>query len=452
MKVSRTAAVLCAIAVTAAASASADVKTETEAGNNSNKNGRALRGGADHGPKTAKKKPQETKKRALKAKDEASTDEGTTGTGGENRAFTTGATASTRYNNQAVASTYQQGSNAGYGNNKYGYLDRYEQSLTAEQLERLRNPGAAAAAATGSDDEEDVGGTEQPAQARPVPTTVASPARPVTTASSSYQYTQTAATKPQQPVPNTVYVSAPELNRASEAGPAAGALNRNPLEAEAPIQEYDETTGYGVVGSSSTNANSNAGANTNTNSNGGALNRQQPVPAVQTTAWKPITQDVWVEHHVPGVPTRPAWDTGDSAATWSNNANKPSNAGGTSAASANSAGSYVPNRNPSANAAASNRIPVADAPCDGTNTSKSPSPGIEHVFSNRWDRFVGWGSCANTRSDCPPGECCFASDWGAACIPFSEICEPGETPGSGDCPYPWMTSDRCLCGGDDPLL
>lgn len=450
MKVSRTAAVLCAIAVTAA-SASADVKTE--AGKNSNKNGqRALRGGADQG-KTAKKKHPETKKRALKAKDEASSDEATgTGTGGENRAFTTGATASTRYNNQAVASTYQQGSNAGYGNNKYGYLDRYEQYLTPEQLERLRNPGAAAAAATGSDDEEDVGGTEQPVQTRPVPTTVASPARPVTTASSSYQYTQTAATEPQQQVPNTVYVSAPELNRASEAGPAAGALNRNPLEAEAPIQEYDETTGYGVVGSSS-NANANSNANVaNTNSNGGALNRQQPVPAVQTTAWKPITQDVWVEHHVPGVPTRPAWDTGDSAATWSNNANKPSNAGGTSAASANSAGSYVPNRNPSANAAASNRIPVADAPCDGTNTAKSPSPGIEHVFSNRWDRFVGWGSCANTRSDCPPGECCFASDWGAACIPFSEICEPGETPGSGDCPYPWMTSDRCLCGGDDPLL
>ena len=446
MKVSRTAAVLCAIAVTAAASASADVKTETEAGNNSNKNGRALRGGADHGPKTAKKKPQETKKRALKAKDEASTDEGTTGTGGENRAFATGATASTSYNNQAVASTYQQGSNAGYGNNKYGYLDRYEQYLTPEQLERLRNPGAAAAAAAaaGSDDEEDVGGTEQPAQARPVPTTVASPARPVTTASSSYQYTQTAATKPQQPVPNTVYVSAPELNRASEAGPAAGALNRNPLEAEAPIQEYDETTGYGVVGSSSTNA--------NFNTNGGALNRQQPVPAVQTTAWKPITQDVWVEHHVPGVPTRPAWDTGDSAATWSNNANKPSNAGGTSAASANSAGSYVPNRNPSTNAAASNRIPVADAPCDGTNTAKSPSPGIEHIFRNPGI----WGSCANTQSDCPPGECCFGgSGFGGgagACIPFSEICEPGETPGSGDCPYPWMTSDRCLCGGDDPLL
>ena len=446
MKVSRTAAVLCAVAV-ASVSASANVKTETEAGNN--KNGRALRGGADHG-KTAKKKHPETKKRALKAKDEASSDEAT-GTGGENRAFTTGATASTRYNNQAVASTYQQGSNAGYGNNKYGYLDRYEQYLTPEQLERLRNPGAAAAAAAGSDDEEDVGGTEQPAQARPVPTTaVASPARPVPTASSSY--TQTAATEPQ--VPNTVYVSAPELNRMSEAGPGADALNRNPLEAEAPIQEYDETTGYGVVGSSSSsNANSNANG-ANTNSNGGALNRQQPVPAVQTTAWKPITQDVWVEHHVPGVPTRPAWDTGDSAATWSNNAgaNKPSNAGGTSAASANSAGAYVPNRNPSVNAAASNRIPVVDAPCDGTNTSKSPSPGIEHIFRNPGI----WGSCANTQSDCPPGECCFGgSGFGGgagACIPFSEICEPGETPGSGDCPYPWMTSDRCLCGGDDPLL
>ena len=134
MKVSRTAAVLCAVAV-ASVSASANVKTETEAGNN--KNGRALRGGADHG-KTAKKKHPETKKRALKAKDEASSDEAT-GTGGENRAFTTGATASTSYNNQAVASTYQQGSNAGYGNNKYGYLDRYEQYLTPEQLQAMQS-------------------------------------------------------------------------------------------------------------------------------------------------------------------------------------------------------------------------------------------------------------------------------------------------------------------------
>ena len=428
MKVSRTAAVLCAVAV-ASVSASADVKTEavtteTEAGNKHDNN-RALRGGADHG-KTAKKKPQETKKRALKAKDEASSDEGT---GGENRAFTTGP-ASTSYNNQAVASTYQQGSNNAYANNKYGYLDRYAGYLTQEQLEKLRNPGSASAS---SDDpveaETNVGGTEAA-----VPTTVASPARPVTTASSSY--TQTAATAPAS---NTAYVSAPELNRMSDADSNADALNRN-HEAEAPIANYDATTGYGVVGSSS---------NANTNSNAG----QQPVPSVQTTAWKPITQDTWVEHYVPGVPQRPAWDTGDSASTW---ANKPSNAGGTSSASANAHGSYspFPNRNPSTNEAASNRIPVEDAPCDGTNTSKSPSRGIQSIFENPWGPG-GWGSCATTQAGCRPGECCLyhPTFGGGACVPFSEICEVGETPGTGDCPYPWMTSDKCLCGGgsDDPL-
>ena len=48
--------------------------------------------------------------------------------------------------------------------------------------------------------------------------------------------------------PAATAVSAPELNRMSDAGSNADALNRN-HEAEAPIANYDETTGYGVVGS-----------------------------------------------------------------------------------------------------------------------------------------------------------------------------------------------------------
>jgi hypothetical protein len=105
--------------------------------------------------------------------------------------------------------------------------------------------------------------------------------------------------------------------------------------------------------------------------------------------------------------------------------------------------------------AASNRIPVEDAPCDGTNTAKSPSQGIQYIFEHPWGPG-GWGSCTTTQQGCPPGECCLyhPTFGGGACVPFSEICEVGETPGTGDCPYPWMTSDKCLCGGgsDDPLL
>ena len=89
-------------------------------------------------------------------------------------------------------------------------------------------------------------------------------------------------------------------------------------------------------------------------------------------------------------------------------------------------------------------ISATSAPCDGANPSAAPSQGIQHVFEDAL-----WGTCSTTENGCNPGSCClFHPTFNrGACVPFAEICEPGEQPGEGDCPYPWMTSNLCRCAG-----
>mmetsp|Transcript_13618 Transcript_13618/g.39023 ORF Transcript_13618/g.39023 Transcript_13618/m.39023 type:complete len:391 (+) Transcript_13618:482-1654(+) len=342
--------------------------------------------------------------------------------------------------NQAAAGG--NGNNTPYVNNKYDYLDRYSAYLTPEQLQRLRtNPGNPS---TAEQDETDVGGTEEA-----IITTA--PARPAATTTAT---TTTVTGTPYVPSLNRQDDGADEdfnsnedldldLNRMSDATGTANAandpdaaLNRG-FEPEAPVAGYNPETGYGTTGTG-------GDANANANASGGALDAARPI--VQTTAWKPIQEDVWVEHYVPGV------GVGVGANSNPSNAN-PSNTGGGSASAAfpnrNPSVNTNPNGNPNANPNASNRIPATSGPCNGANPTAPPSLGIQHAFEN-----VLWGSCTTTEGGCAPGDCCLyhPTFGGGACVPYDEICEPGETPGgaNGGCPYGWMTSDRCLCGGGLP--
>lgn len=454
MKVSRTAAVLvgcCALAATAdvvgAARTGKPGKMETASDIEStgaadkhpnqaqkkkragNRN-RALRGGhaghanaraataqngktaKTHGDRTKKnaRNNKHKKKRSLKSSKGAG---GNAGGNGNNRAFTT----PTANGGQAVDSTP-------YVNNKYDYLDRYSAYLTPEQLQKLRTNTPAVPPA---DQETNVGGAEE---AVVVSTPAGSVSRPAgTTIPSSYSssYTQTAAV--QQGPATTPYVSTllnrqdfgDDSNDDNERGyDATGtgnaeALNRG-FEAEAPIAGYNPATGYGSTGTN--------GGNGNANANGSGALDATTRPIVQTTEWRPIDKSVWVEHYVPGV------------------GNGPNNSNGATTSS-------FPNRNPSLStgggSANANRIPATAAPCNGANPTAAPSQGIQHVFENTL-----WGTCSTTEDGCQPGSCCLFHPTfnGGACVPFAEICEPGEQPGEGDCPYPWMTSNRCRCAGN----
>lgn len=464
MKVSHTAAVLVGCSVLAATS-TADVpvgaagtggkpgKMETAsdmeptavsggaAGKKKRAGSRALRGGhagparaADaEGGKTAKthggidRTKTNRKKRSLKSSKSSSPGNGggggNGGGNGDNRAYTAAA------NGQMV-------DNTPYVNYKYDYLDRYSAYLTPEQLQKLRTTTTNNNTPP-RDQETNVGGAEEAAFI------ATAPAGTTATATSSHSsHTQTAAVQQSGPA-TTPYVST--LNRQDGGQPDdsndnergydatasgnADALNRGfEAEAEAPIAGYDPSTGYGSTGSNGGTGNANA--NTNGNGSGALDTSSTPArPIVQTTEWRPIDKSVWVEHYVPGVGSGP------------NNSNNN-----------NGATTTFPNRNPSLSTGGgsansnltANRISASSAPCDGANPTASPSQGIQHVFE-----YTLWGTCSTTENGCRPGSCCLfhPTFHRGACVPFTEICESGERPGQGDCPYPWMTSNLCRCAG-----
>ena len=415
-----------------AAAASDEIEAVSSTGNHEAKKKkraghRALRGGDAEAAKAAKKHnaKKNQKKRSLKAEKGAPPPPPPAN---ENRAYTYTTAAAANNNNNKKQQQQQQAANnanAPYVNNKYDYLDRYSAYLTPKQLEQLRNNNPPAPPASNQNQETNVGGAESDDYDAVV----------VSAPSYSSSYTQTAAVQqPQRPVQQqqqrpaatttTPYVSTLDLNRGSDAnGEGQEALNRG-FEKEAPIAGYDAATGYGSTGNGG-NANANgSGALDTTPSSSSAR------PYVQTTEWKPIDKSVWVEHYVPGVGNNP-----NTPPTGSTN----SNIG-------------FPNRNPglttgggSANA---NRIPASSAPCNGANPNAAPTQPIQTIFEN-WL----WGTCSTTAGGCRPGSCCLIRPgMGGACVSFDEICEPGQSASEGDCPYSWITSDKCACDSGSAIL
>ena len=388
---------------------------------------RALRGGDAEAAKAAKKHnaKKNQKKRSLKA-EKGAPPPPPPPPANENRAYTYTTAAAANNNNKKQQQQQQAASNANapYVNNKYDYLDRYSAYLTPKQLEQLRNNNPPAPPASNQNQETNVGGAESDDYDAVV----------VSAPSYSSSYTQTAAVQqPQRPVQQqrpaatttTPYVSTLDLNRGEDAnGPNLDSLNRN-FEPEAPIAGYDAATGYGSTGN---------GGNANANGSGALDTTPSSSPArpyVQTTEWKPIDKSVWVEHYVPGVGNNP-----NTPPTGSTN----SNIG-------------FPNRNPglttgggSANA---NRIPASSAPCNGANPNAAPTQSIQTI----WDNTL-WGTCSTTAGGCRPGSCCLIHPtFGrGACVSFDEICEPGQSASEGDCPYSWITSDKCACDSGSALL
>ena len=413
-----------------AAAASDEIEAVSSTGNHEAKKKkkraghRALRGADAEGAKAAKK---HHKKRSLKKHNKAQgghTGNGGGGAGNENRAYTYTAAAVNNNKKQQQQEEAANNANAPYVNNKYDYLDRYSAYLTPKQLEQLRNNNANnnPPASSNQNQETNVGGAESDDYDAVV----------VSTPSYSSSYTQTAAVQqPQRPVQQqqlqrpaatttTPYVSTLDLNRGEDAnGQGQEALNRG-FEKEAPIAGYDAATGYGSTGNGG-NANANGSGALDTPLSSSAR------PYVQTTEWKPIDKSVWVEHYVPGVGNNP-----NTPPTGSTN----SNIG-------------FPNRNPglttgggSANA---NRIPASSAPCNGANPNAAATQPIQTIFEN-WL----WGTCSTTAGGCRPGSCCLIRPgMGGACVSFDEICEPGQSASEGDCPYSWITSDKCAC--DSPI-